>query len=109
MLLQGNPRTIAIQAVANVNNLDLEFVHTEPAKGVSDDYKLINKLGLVPSFVGADNFTLTECIAIAIYRKWTRSLEELARNTHPFPCNDENLFQYSYPCLKITVETLFTL
>ncbi|KAL1584721.1 hypothetical protein WHR41_06850 [Cladosporium halotolerans] len=63
----GNPRTIAIQAVANVNNLDLEFVHTEPAKGVSDDYKLINKLGLVPSFVGADNFTLTECIAIAIY------------------------------------------
>ncbi|KAM0713959.1 hypothetical protein Q7P37_010922 [Cladosporium fusiforme] len=63
----GNPRTIAIQAVAKANNLDIEFVHTEPAKGVSDDYKLINKLGLVPSFVGSDNFTLTECIAIAIY------------------------------------------
>lgn len=78
--------------MANVNNLDIEFVHTEPAKGVSDDYKLINKLGLVPSFVGADNFTLTECIAIAIYRK--SPAHSLA---HPPPsrstCNDEKYYQ----------------
>ena len=77
--------------MANVNNLDLEFVHTEPAKGVSDDYKLINKLGLVPSFVGADNFTLTESIAIAIYRKLP------AYHQHPrtsrSTCNDEKYYQ----------------
>ena len=96
--------------MANVNNLDLEFVHTEPAKGVSDDYKLINKLGLVPSFVGADNFTLTESIAIAIYR-------ESPSIPPPTPSAAEpgalammrNIINYSYPCLKITVETLFTL
>jgi hypothetical protein len=97
--------------VANVNNLDIEFVHTEPAKGVSDDYKLINKLGLVPSFVGADNFTLTESIAIAIYRKFRRFIWTPASTTGPTTCNAmmRNIINYSYPCLKITVETLFTL
>ena len=100
--------------MANVNNLDIEFVHTEPAKGVSDDYKLINKLGLVPSFVGADNFTLTESIAIAIYRKsrrfsWT-SLGTTPPNHNPRNhAMMRNIINYSYPCLKITVETLFTL
>lgn len=99
--------------MANVNNLDIELVHTEPAKGVSDDYRLINKLGLVPSFVGADNFTLTECIAIAIYCKLALPAKEKKdtcwdRNTLPFAMM-RNLFNYSYPCLKITVETLFTL
>ena len=99
--------------MANVNNLDIEFVHTEPAKGVSDDYRLINKLGLVPSFVGADNFTLTESIAIAIYRKSRR--EYLDSSQHDTPSQGirnammRNIINYSYPCLKITVETLFTL
>jgi hypothetical protein len=82
--------------VANVNNLDIEFVHTEPAKGVSDDYKLINKLGLVPSFVGADNFTLTESIAIAIYRKSHRSIWTPQCNTtesRHSQCNDEKYYQ----------------
>jgi glutathione S-transferase len=83
--------------VANVNNLDIEFVHTEPAKGVSDDYRLINKLGLVPSFVGADNFTLTESIAIAIYRKSRRSLWTLPSTPLPTQrhsqCNDEKYYQ----------------
>lgn len=63
----GNPRTIVLQAIAKANNLDVELVHTEPAKGVSEDYRKINKLGRVPSFVGADGFVLTEVIAIAIY------------------------------------------
>ena len=76
--------------MANVNNLDIEFVHTEPAKGVSDDYKLINKLGLVPSFVGADNFTLTESIAIAIYRK---SAARFLDRPRPSICNDEKHYQ----------------
>ena len=99
--------------MANVNNLDIEFVHTEPAKGVSDDYKLINKLGLVPSFVGADNFTLTESIAIAIYRKSRRSTWTPPSTTRPNLGTPNammrNIINYSYPCLKITVETLFTL
>lgn len=78
--------------MANVNNLDIEFVHTEPAKGVSDDYKLINKLGLVPSFVGADNFTLNESIAIAIYRKSLEYLLQQPRSS-PSTCNDEKYYQ----------------
>ena len=41
---------------------------TDVTKGpLSTDYLKINKLGLVPSFVGADGYELTECIAIAIY------------------------------------------
>ncbi|KAF2462024.1 hypothetical protein BDY21DRAFT_330290 [Lineolata rhizophorae] len=63
----GNPRSTAIRAVAKANNLDLEVVHTEPAKGVSTDYLKLNKLGKVPTFEGADGYILTECIAIAIY------------------------------------------
>ncbi|GAB7361873.1 hypothetical protein MBLNU230_g1912t1 [Neophaeotheca triangularis] len=63
----GNPRSTAIRAVAKANNLNLEEVHTEPAKGVSDDYKLLNKLGKVPTFEGQDGYILSECIAIAIY------------------------------------------
>jgi len=42
-------------------------VHTDLAKGVSNDYLKLNKLGKVPSFVGADGYELTESIAIAIY------------------------------------------
>lgn len=41
---------------------------TDVTKGpLSTDYLKINKLGLVPSFVGADGYELTESIAIAIY------------------------------------------
>lgn len=64
---QGNPRSIAIRAVAKENKLDLEIVPTEPSKGVSQDYLKINPLGRIPAFVGADGYTLTECMAIAIY------------------------------------------
>jgi len=63
----GNPRTTAILAVAKANGLQLDVEHTEPAKGVSDDYRKFNKLGKVPTFKGADGFILSECIAIAIY------------------------------------------
>ncbi|XP_014558904.1 hypothetical protein COCVIDRAFT_24648 [Bipolaris victoriae FI3] len=63
----GNPRTTSLLAVAKENGLDIEFVDTEPAKGVSTDYLKINKLGKVPTFEGADGFVLTECMAIAVY------------------------------------------
>lgn len=37
--------------------------------GVSEEYKKVNPLGKIPTFVGADGFVLSECIAIAIYSK----------------------------------------
>lgn len=64
---QGNPRSTAIRAVAKENKLDLEIVQTVPHEGVSPDYLKINHLGKIPSFVGADGYTLTECMAVAIY------------------------------------------
>ncbi|KAF2729461.1 EF1G-domain-containing protein [Polyplosphaeria fusca] len=64
---EGNPRTTSLLAVAKENGLDVEFVPTEPAKGVSTDYLKLNKLGKVPTFEGADGFVLSECIAIAVY------------------------------------------
>ncbi|KAF1947483.1 hypothetical protein EJ02DRAFT_333727 [Clathrospora elynae] len=63
----GNPRTTSLLAVAKENGLEIEFVETEPAKGVSADYLKLNKLGKVPTFEGADGFVLSECIAIAVY------------------------------------------
>ena len=58
---------MAILAVAKANNLDLEVVYVEHGAGASADYLKLNKLGKVPTFVGADGYTLTECMAIAIY------------------------------------------
>ncbi|KAG8532109.1 uncharacterized protein KY384_003746 [Bacidia gigantensis] len=64
----GNPRSIAIRAVAQANKLDIEEVEEDIRKGpLSTEYLKINKLGRIPSFVGADGYELTECIAIAIY------------------------------------------
>lgn len=71
LIWQGNPRTTSLLAVAKANNLKLDIEHTEPAKGVSDDYRKLNKLGQVPTFEGSDGYILSECIAIAIYRKWS--------------------------------------
>ncbi|KAJ4288659.1 elongation factor EF-1 gamma subunit [Kalmusia sp. IMI 367209] len=63
----GNPRTTSLLAVAKENALDLEFVETVPANGVSTEYLKLNKLGKVPTFEGADGFVLSEAIAIAVY------------------------------------------
>jgi hypothetical protein len=71
---QGNPRTTSLLAVAKENGLEIEFVDTEPAKGVSADYLKLNKLGKVPTFEGADGFVLSECIAIAVYCKYAELL-----------------------------------
>ena len=68
LLLQSNVRSKAIRAVAKANKLDLEIVDTDQSKGpLSTEYLKLNKLGKIPSFVGADGYELTECIAIAIY------------------------------------------
>lgn len=70
ILPQNNPRTTVLLAVAKANGLEIETVHEEPSKGVSDEYLKINPLGKVPTFQGEDGFILSECIAIAIYRKY---------------------------------------
>lgn len=57
-------------AVAKANGLEIEVVHEEPAKGVSPEYLNVNPLGKVPTFQGDDGFVLSECIAIAVYRKF---------------------------------------
>ena len=71
---------------------------TEPAKGVSADYLKLNKLGKVPTFEGADGFTLSECVAIAVYCTLIFFTE------HPsppyIPQQDEAYYHFSYPCLN---------
>lgn len=53
-------------AVAKANNLDIEVVNVD-LEAANEDYKKVNPLAKVPTFVGADGYTLYECIAIAIY------------------------------------------
>ncbi|KAK0727372.1 hypothetical protein B0T26DRAFT_672048 [Lasiosphaeria miniovina] len=62
----GNPRSTAILAVAKANNLDLETVDVDTTNP-TPEYLKINPLSKIPTFVGADGYTLSECIAIAIY------------------------------------------
>ncbi|KAL2268543.1 hypothetical protein VTJ83DRAFT_3389 [Remersonia thermophila] len=62
----GNPRSTAIRAVAKANNLELEEVEVTPSQP-TEDFKKANPLAKVPTFVGADGYVLTECIAIAVY------------------------------------------
>jgi elongation factor 1-gamma len=52
--------------VAKANGLDLEIVETNTEKP-TDEYLKYNALSKVPTFVGADGYVLSECIAIAVY------------------------------------------
>jgi elongation factor 1-gamma len=67
---QDNTRSEAIKLVAKANKLDLEIVQTETGANAPADYLKYNKLGLIPTFVGADGYVLSEAIAIAIYGKY---------------------------------------
>lgn len=61
---------MVLLAVAKENNLDIEFVETDPSKGeLSAEYKKLNPLGRVPTFEAPNGWVLTEVIAIAIYCK----------------------------------------
>lgn len=64
---QKNPRSTAILAVAKANDTPLEVVTVDKEKNIPADYTNYNKLGKVPTFVGADGYVLYECIAIAVY------------------------------------------
>ncbi|KAK5090687.1 elongation factor EF-1 gamma subunit [Lithohypha guttulata] len=63
----GNARTMVCLAVAKENNLDIEYVQTDPSKGLSAEYTKLNPLKKVPTFEAANGWVLSEVIAIAIY------------------------------------------
>jgi len=56
-------------AVAKENNLDIEYVKTNPSEGLSAEYLKLNPLKRVPTFEAPNGWVLTEVIAIAIYCK----------------------------------------
>ncbi len=91
--------------------MDLEIVETIPEKGVSAEYLKINKLGKVPTFVGADGYTLHEGIAIAIYSTSKsydlqfRSISYCYAYPKP-PCYDEEKLSTVIPVLIIRVDLL---
>ncbi|KAJ5092336.1 eEF1-gamma domain-containing protein [Penicillium alfredii] len=69
--LPDNPRTVSILVAAKSNDLDLELVKTEANGNASfnsgAEYRKVSPLGKVPAFEGANGFTLSEAIAIAVY------------------------------------------
>lgn len=68
---QDNGRTLSILVAAKHNDLDLELVKTEANSAAtfnaSAEYRKLSPLGKIPTFEGANGFTLSEAIAIAIY------------------------------------------
>jgi glutathione S-transferase len=64
---------------AKANELDLEFVEIDVAPNAafknSAEYRSLNALGKIPTFVGANGFVLTEAIAIAIYSTFVSPLK----------------------------------
>ena len=69
---EGNARSTAIKAVAAANNVELELV-TVDTSNPDAEYLKINKLGKIPTFVGADGYVLHEAIAIAIYSMYNKT------------------------------------
>ncbi|KAL2855474.1 hypothetical protein BJY01DRAFT_204204 [Aspergillus pseudoustus] len=69
--LPDNPRTISILVAAKHNDLDLELVETQANSSAefnsSAAYQKIQPLGKIPAFEGANGFTLSEAVAIAVY------------------------------------------
>ncbi len=96
--------------MAKANNIELEIVETIPAKGVPAEYLKINKLGKVPTFVGADGYTLHEGIAIAIYSTSKLFCDLPFRSISYYytcpPCYDEEKLSTVIPVLIIRVDFL---
>ncbi|KPM35132.1 Elongation factor 1-gamma 1 [Neonectria ditissima] len=63
---EGNTRSTAIKAVAKANDLELNIVEAESG-AATPEHLTANGLGKIPAFVGEDGYTLSECIAIAVY------------------------------------------
>ncbi|KAM0670430.1 hypothetical protein MY8738_004596 [Beauveria namnaoensis] len=64
---EGNPRSIAIKAVAKANGLDVKIATVDMSAPRTPEHLAGSPIGRVPAFVGEDGFTLHEAIAIAIY------------------------------------------
>ncbi|KAL4918033.1 hypothetical protein BDW62DRAFT_182216 [Aspergillus aurantiobrunneus] len=66
-----NTRTISILVAAKHNDLELKLVETQANPDAdfnkSDAYTKLQPLGKIPAFEGANGFTLSEVIAIAVY------------------------------------------
>lgn len=67
-------RTTSLLVIAKENNLDIDLVETRPGSDKSDDYKKLNALGKIPTFVGSNGTVITQCMAIAIFCKCANSL-----------------------------------
>ena len=71
MTLQNNGRTIAALVAAKANDVEVELVETEANANAefnkSAEYLKLSPLGKVPAFEGANGYTLSESIAIAVY------------------------------------------
>ncbi|OGM50284.1 elongation factor 1 gamma domain-containing protein [Aspergillus bombycis] len=67
----NNGRTIAALVAAKANDVELELVETEANANAefnkSAEYLKLSPLGKVPAFEGANGYTLSESIAIAVY------------------------------------------
>lgn len=60
---------MVLLAVAKENNLDIEFVDTNPDFELTSQYLKLNPLKRIPTFEASDGWVLTEVIAIAIHCK----------------------------------------
>jgi len=84
--------------IAQMNSLDVELVETNPNKGnFPQDYtSKINRLGKIPSFVGADGFVLNEVLAIAVYCKFSAVLLALfsLSSLPTYTQKDESYYQF---------------
>jgi hypothetical protein len=71
IISQDNGRTISVLVAAKHNDLDLELVNTQANSSAefnsSAEYLKVNPTGKIPAFEGANGFTLSEVIAIAVY------------------------------------------
>ncbi|PLB49469.1 eEF1-gamma domain-containing protein [Aspergillus steynii IBT 23096] len=69
--LPDNGRTIAILVAAKANDVELELVNTQANSAAdfnkSAEYTKLSPLGKIPAFEGANGYTLSEAIAIAVY------------------------------------------
>ncbi|KAL5360894.1 hypothetical protein BJX96DRAFT_151025 [Aspergillus floccosus] len=69
--LPDNPRTISILVAAKANDVDLKLVETQANANAdfnkSAEFTRINPVGKIPAFEGANGYTLSEAIAIAVY------------------------------------------
>lgn len=71
---QDNPRTISALVAAKANDVDVELVETQANANAdfnkSAEYIAINPAGKIPAFKGTNGYTLSEAIALNVYRMW---------------------------------------